>query len=1035
MKRLILTILALSLFFLAFSQHRIDRSNTPVSKEPVFSPEHGFYVSPVMLTIANPGGTGIIRFTRDGSDPDLTSAAYSGPLTLDSTVVIKARIFDENSRPSEVVTHTYILNDSTDLPVFSISTHPLNLWDPDSGIYVEGRDYVWGRGNGNFWQDWERKAYIEFFEQDRTAKISQTAGMKISGAFTRTTSQKSLKLIAREEYGENKFSYRFFKDKPISSFNEIKLRNGGQDWSFTMLQDAVLQNFVAGRMDIDYQAYRPSVVYLNGVYWGIQNIRENLGNDYVEENHGFDKRNLDMITYTGLMEIKEGDTLKYKELMDFVRSRDLTDPVNYDWVGQQIDIQEYINYQISQIFFANEDWPEGNMRFWRPRIENGIWRWILYDQDLSYQYPWINSIQWATRESTPESPGSTDLFRKLLCNPDFKRQFLQTFQSHLNTTFKPERLLRITDSIRSNIDREMRNRHIDRWKNEHGMVFVDPKHGYMEFPPIKTYEIWRQNVERMNFFSGKREAYVRRHLQAYFQKGDPVSLKLAVDPPGAGTLFIGGWPITSSGATAAYYSDDSLSIKALPSPHFRLDRWEIKTDTIEAGDSVALVPATSNWKYLDTGLYPGSDWSYSDISKTWPEGQGILGYNNSEVATQLMFGADSLNKNITYLFTNRFAIKSAGQWKALQINLLRDDGAIVYLNGTEVVRSNMPGTADFTTLASTRVDAAGAVTYYSYSISAELLRSGDNIIGVEVHQVTPSSTDLTFDLALIGVAGEDTTDIMILPAGDISQRFEWASEIIAHFSFFDEVPDLSINEVMPANISAYPDRLGSYSYWIEIFNPGSNAVNLSGLFLTDDLENPGKWKVPVGDPDITSIPPNGYRVLLADGRPVLGPDHLGFSIHRESRQLGLSVKTSTGYIWIDTLTAPMLNADVSSGRYPDGGTERQIFTLHPTPGASNVKDENINIEETALMPVYPNPFQEVAHIRFNVRESSPVLISVRDLKGTLLRVLTNKGYPSGEYQLEWDGKGPAGQELAPGVYLITMVVRNGIQNCKIVLVE
>jgi hypothetical protein len=512
-------------------------------------------------------------------------------------------------------------------------------------------------------------------------------------------------------------------------------------------------------------------------------------------------------------------------------------------------------------------------------------------------------------------------------------------------------------------------------------------------------------------------------------------LKLAVDPPGAGTLFIGDWPVTTSGTTASYYADDSLSFKALPSPRYRLDRWEMRGDTVKPGDTIALVPANSNWRYLDSGIYPGTDWTYADVSQTWPEGEGVLGYGNEEVATQLSFGPDTLNKYVTYLFTNRFVVKSAGQWKSLQINLLRDDGAVVYLNGTEVVRSNMPASSDFSTLASERIDALGAVTYYSFDIPADLLRSGENIIGVEVHQVSPSSTDLTFDLSLTGVAGENPTDSEFLPAGDISRRFEWASEIIAHFSYIDEVPDLFINEVMPANFTAYPDRLGAYSYWIEVYNPGNQAVNLSGLFVTDDPENPGKWKIPVGDPDLTVIQPKGYRILLADGRPGLGADHLGFAISRESRQLGLSVKTSDGYIWIDTLTAPLQDADVSWGRYPDGAEEWMTFTMHPTPGASNMADEVINVEETALMPAYPNPFRDEVHIRFVVRETSPVLISVRDMKGTLLRVLTNKGYPSGEYQLDWDGKGPAGQKLAPGVYVISMIARKAIDNCKVVLVE
>jgi len=198
---------------------------------------------------------------------------------------------------------------------------------------------------------------------------------------------------------------------------------------------------------------------------------------------------------------------------------------------------------------------------------------------------------------------------------------------------------------------------------------------------------------------------------------------------------------------------------------------------------------------------------------------------------------------------------------------------------------------------------------------------------------------------------------------------------------------------------------------------------------------PGKWTIPVGNPVLTTVPPNGYVTLVADDRPFLGPDHLGFSIGRELAHIGLALPTGSGYIWIDTLTVPMQDADVSYGRFPDGAGERATFTQHPTPGAPNVTDFFPPVEKTALLTLFPNPFRENLHISFSLTNHSPVLITVRSLGGVLLKTLINTELPSGQFSVEWNGRNAKNQKLPPGIYCISMIHRTGSDHGKVLLMD
>ena len=168
-----------------------------------------------------------------------------------------------------------------------------------------------------------------------------------------------------------------------------------------------------------------------------------------------------------------------------------------------------------------------------------------------------------------------------------------------------------------------------------------------------------------------------------------------------------------------------------------------------------LVPAGAVWKYLDNGSNQGTAWRATSFNDTtWPSGAAQLGYGDGDEVTTVGFGPDSSNKFITTYFRRAFSVTNAAAFNALTLRLLRDDGAVVYLNGVEVWRNNMPtGTIGFTTPATVAIAGADETTFVQMTLSPSLLVTGTNVIAVELHQSGGTSSDISFDLQLIGSDG------------------------------------------------------------------------------------------------------------------------------------------------------------------------------------------------------------------------------------------------------------------------------------------
>ncbi|MFH0734982.1 MAG: CotH kinase family protein [bacterium] len=534
--------------------------------DPIFSIESGFYTGRHLLYLSCSKQDADIHYTTDGTIPTINSPRFINAIDIYKTVVIKAAAIKTGYISSKTITKTYILNDSTKLPVISLSTNPDNFFSDTSGIYVAGTNGIISvcyNEPRNWNQDWERPITIELFEKNRERAFCVDAGVKICGGCSRFNDQKSLAFYFRDEYNYKKLHYRLFDDRKILEYNNFILRNGGNDWFLTMFRDAFLQTVASNNTDIDCQAYRPTIMFLNGEYYGIHNLREKLNQHYVEEHHQVNADNVDIIEYNGQIIVNNGDMTTYNNIISFLTNNNLSDSLNYLQAGQMIDINEFIDYQIFEIYSANPDWPYNNTKLWTAHDNSAKWRWMLYDLDLglggcvggNYDY---NTLAYASTDDSGwyiNPPWSTIFLCKLLKNTDFKNEFIQRFASHLNNTFETNYLNNVIDSLKQLIEDEI-PRHKSRWINIAG-----------------TMSNWDENINFMRTFVEKRPEYMRTFIKDRFYIEGLLNLTLALNDTKWGTIKIQNIEIKNN-YNQLLFKNIPFKVTAVPKPGYKFVRWE-----------------------------------------------------------------------------------------------------------------------------------------------------------------------------------------------------------------------------------------------------------------------------------------------------------------------------------------------------------------------------------------------------------------------------------------------------------------------------
>ncbi len=459
------------------------------SKKVVFSIESGFYDKPIKVILKAKSKDTKIYYTLDGSTPNLNSNIYKKPIKIKRSSVLKAIAIEKNRFPSKVVMHTYLIDEKASLPVISIGVDKKYLYDKNIGIV------------SNYEKDWLRAASIEYIKNNEI-KFRANVGIKISGNNTRWYPQKSFAIFFKKRFGDKILKYPLFRDKPyIKKIKSFTLRNSGTYWGHSLISEGIIHQIAMKNMDIDAQSYQPCVVFINGKYEGIYNIRERMNKDYIRSNYKI-KNNIDLIEHDEYYDsVKSGNIDGWYELTDFIRTKNIKKSNIYKKVALKLDIDEFINHLIIESFFANSSIAH-NVKRWR--IRGGKWRSMLFDLDRGFQDPNDNVLGYILDNNKVNIP-----FVYLIQNRDFKIRFLSRYFSHLNITFKPSFIDKFISKAAKEIEPEIR-RHFNRWP-------YDKDHNRVS---LKT---WQKDIQKLYYFSHHREKIVRDKLKEVFDlKGEPI---------------------------------------------------------------------------------------------------------------------------------------------------------------------------------------------------------------------------------------------------------------------------------------------------------------------------------------------------------------------------------------------------------------------------------------------------------------------------------------------------------------------------------
>lgn len=639
---------------------------------PLFSKEGGFYQTAFSLTLSCEEDCEIY-YTLDGSDPktskaavlyqsaisvydntsepnrhsavkDITLGDYNPPTDpVDKGIIVRAVSKAKDGTFSEVITNSYFVGKTasyyTDMKVISLVTDSDYLFDPDEGAYVVGTDYyTWlnsdeyeyyetgdNRNPTNYNKDGRESEFpvnIQVFENGK-AQYSADVGARISGNWSRSEQQKSIRLYARSEYGSKKMKYTLFGDdltdatgKVIKKFDKVTLRNGGNDARFLHFRDALIQDLASG-LAVDVMASEPYILFIDGEFWGFYLLREKPDGNYIESHYGIPEENVTVIKNGSLESGSEDYVGEYWAFCDWAKTVDMTVDTNYEKFCETIDVQSFMDYMAVETYVCNADWANGGLNNWMvwrshtidpslPKAD-GKWRFIFYDLDFaanlyghaetSYQYDCLGSIQ------APYSDFSyPEILRNVIKNESFRQAFYENYLRIIDTCF----------------DSEIVNAKITEYASAYGDATCDT---YYRFDSAWAAMGYFDGISKLKEFFRLRPTYAKKYLNAYSNTGESFPEESV-----EGNLLptVDSWSYYGTAEFSATPADNAFQASV---PNATANVWDIQSQagkfTLEANEQYILTFEASCSKSIsfDIGInrydgsgYPACFWTSTSIT-------------------------------------------------------------------------------------------------------------------------------------------------------------------------------------------------------------------------------------------------------------------------------------------------------------------------------------------------------------------------------------------------------------------------------------
>lgn len=522
-----------------------------------FFPSGGYYDHDLTVEL-HADSTNKILFTTDGSTPTFANGIlYEQPIYLDSqsprVVVLRAReVLMSTLYPAPqlgpVESASYVLGVRARLPVLSLIIDPAELHDLDTHYVSRGRA-------------WERSVHLTYITPDAQVGFTQAAGLRIRGQGEESLPKKSFWLYFRQEYGKGKLRYPLFGEVDVREFDRLVLDAcGAQRQADKSLRWTLLESEITAQLTRQAGGIAPQgqfvVLFINGQPWGIYNLRERLDDNFLRDHYNI--QDADVIENTTA---QSGNLDHWNALNDFVAHHSLADPQNFAFVQTQMDLQNFTDYNIIQIFAAHDDWPQKNAARARAHIPGGRWFWMSWDATRGYGATGntgFDAVEWAMHSyplSQHEGAAplrATLLLRSLLENGGYRAAFIARAADLLNTTLSAGSVTARLDHTAAQLARDM----------------------YLEQDRWPSAWDWQTNMQDMRAWAQARPDQMRQELMRNLHLTGTITLEFAPPAAGKGYVMVDGSLVRQLPWQGIYFVGSQVDVMAVPEPGYVFAGWD-----------------------------------------------------------------------------------------------------------------------------------------------------------------------------------------------------------------------------------------------------------------------------------------------------------------------------------------------------------------------------------------------------------------------------------------------------------------------------
>lgn len=525
----------------------------------------GFYASEITLDPpAVPEGT-TVRCTQNGSKPTEASPEFTAPITISKNTVFRCAAFQPGALTTDVITKTFFIGETARMPVVAVSVDSAFFKES----YIKTNAETPKSAPAGLFEEKEFPVHVEYFPDGSksTAPAWEVdAGISIMGGYSRLKDKKSVAIVMREQYQDGKIDYPLFETrKDINSkFRGFNLRNNGNRFVSDYIGDAMGGAILEGS-GVDYQRSRQVVVFYNGKYYGIHDMRERFNKHYVETNYGIDANSVTMVKHLGHdVTASNGSVDEYKTLLSFVAQNDFSgeNNKNYEMVKTLMDVGNFADYMAAEIYIHNGDWPNNNVRAWKSPEQP--WKFMVYDLDHGFDWMWgVNGGEFS--QSTDIFPwikkggGNkpckdegcfANLYIQLIKNPEFQRVFLNRSAMMLQNNLNGANVTRVVDAMTATIDTAEINRDLKKFKQDEMYYKNSCGKGFS-----KTGSCLKE-------WSEERDASVVQDY--YFEFGMTSMVTMNLNVTGSGYITVEGRPAPAPAYAGKFFAGIGMVITAVP---------------------------------------------------------------------------------------------------------------------------------------------------------------------------------------------------------------------------------------------------------------------------------------------------------------------------------------------------------------------------------------------------------------------------------------------------------------------------------------